>query len=162
MDLQTNNLKLVPPDSLEDVRAMIDSMDPAEKAEVSADWLEMLNSATEVDPWIHGFSVVLLSSDEVVGQAGFKGPPTAHGIVEIAYGIAPEHQGKGYATETAEALTVFAFESDRVRIVRAHTLPESNASPRVLTKCGFQNTGEATDPEDGRVWRWEKQKKSLE
>ena len=160
MDIQTKNLKLVPPHTLEDVRAMIDAMDPAKKAQMSADWLEMLNNATSIDPWIHGFSVVLRSGDSVVGQAGFKGPPTADGIVEIAYGIAPDHQGKGYATETAQALTAFAFSSDKVHIVRAHTLPESNASTRVLTKCGFHYMGEVTDPEDGLVWRWEKYKES--
>ena len=76
--------------------------------------------------------------------------------MEIAYGIAPEHQGKGYATEAAEALTAYAFGSGQVRVVRAHTLPESNASGRVLTKCGFRNIGEVIDPEDGLVWRWEK------
>ena len=60
----------------------------------------------------------------VVGSAGFKGPPAPDGIVEIAYGIAPDFQGMGYATETARALTAYAFESGQVRIVRAHTLPE--------------------------------------
>lgn len=98
------------------------------------------------------------SSSVVVGQCGFKGPPTAEGVVEIAYGVAPEHQGKGYATEAAEALTNYALSHERVRMVRAHTLPETNASTRVLMKCGFQNVGEVMDPEDGLVWRWEKGK----
>jgi RimJ/RimL family protein N-acetyltransferase len=53
------------------------------------------------------------------------------------------------------ALAAFAFSSDQVRIVRAHTRPESNASTRVLTKCGFQHIGDVHDPEDKRVWRWE-------
>ena len=78
--------------------------------------------------------------------------------MEIAYGIDPAHQGKGYATEAAEALVLFAFGDDRVRLVRAHTLPEANASTRVLTKCGFRRTGEVVDPEDGLVWRWEKRR----
>ena len=95
-------------------------------------------------------------SAAAVGRCGFKGPPAADGIVEIAYGIDPDHQGKGYATEAAEALVIFAFVSERVRVVRAHTLPEPNASTRVLTKCGFRYVGEVIDPEDGLVWRWEK------
>jgi RimJ/RimL family protein N-acetyltransferase len=100
--------------------------------------------------------VVLRDCDTVVGSAGFKGPP-AEGIVEIAYGLSPEYQGKGYATEAAAALTAYAFDSGKVRVVRAHTLPESNASGRVLTKCGFRRIGEVIDPEDGLVWRWEKE-----
>jgi len=50
----------------------------------------------------------------------------------------------------------FAFRHGQVRVVRAHTLPEANASTRVLTKCGFQRIGEVIDPEDGLVWRWER------
>lgn len=92
----------------------------------------------------------------LVGTCGFKGPPEAEGIVEIAYGVAPDHQGKGYATEAAEALVGYAFSSGRVRVVRAHTFSEANASTRVLTKRGFQLVGEVIDPEDGLVWRWER------
>jgi len=43
-----------------------------------------------------------------------------------------------------------------VRLIRAHTLPEPNASTRVLQKCGFEQVGEVTDAEDGLVWRWER------
>jgi RimJ/RimL family protein N-acetyltransferase len=50
----------------------------------------------------------------------------------------------------------YAFASGQVRVVRAHTLPELNASARALTKCGFKRVGEVVDPEDGLVWRWEK------
>ena len=77
-------------------------------------------------------------------------------MVEIAYGVAPDHQGNGYATEAAEALVAYAFSSGKVRVVRAHTFLEANASTRVLAKCGFRRVGEVSDPEDGPVWRWEK------
>jgi [ribosomal protein S5]-alanine N-acetyltransferase len=153
--VQTKNLKLVPK-TLEEVYAAIEAMTPADRAELSADWLALLHASTSADEWTHGFSLVLTDSDTVVGSAGFKGPP-ADGVVEIAYGLSPEYQGKGYATEAAEALTAYAFQSGKVRVVRAHTLPESNASGRILTKCGFRRIGEVIDPEDGLVWRWEKE-----
>jgi RimJ/RimL family protein N-acetyltransferase len=151
----TKNLKLVK-QTLEEVHAMIDGMAPAEKAELSSDWLARLRASTPPDSWTLGFSVVHLDNDTVVGTCGFKGPPAADGVVEIAYGISPEHQGKGYATEAAQSLTDYAFSSGKVRVVRAHTRPESNASTRVLTKCGFRRIGEVVDPEDGLVWRWER------
>lgn len=94
--------------------------------------------------------------NEVVGSAGFKGPPDADGVVEIAYGVAPSREGRGYATEAAGALVRFATADERVQLVRAHTLPEENASTRVLRKCGFVHIGEVIDPEDGLVWRWER------
>lgn len=153
--IETKNLRLVP-QTLEDVRAMIEAMTAAERADLSAAWLAQVDNATSADPWSHGFSILHKDSDELVGKGGFKGPPSEEGVVELAYGIAPDHQGKGYATEAAEALTAFAFRSGKVRIVRAHTLPGVNASTRVLTKCGFLCVGEVVDPDDGLVWRWEK------
>ena len=90
-------------------------------------------------------------------KAASRGPPAADGVVEITYGVVPDYQGKGYATEAAQALAVWAFSSGQVRVVRAHTFAEANASARVLTKCGFMKIGEVVDREDGLVWRWEKQ-----
>ena len=124
--------------------------------EVSPAFLAQLRAALVADPWVHGFAVVHRESGEVIGSAGFKGPPDEDGMVEIAYGIVPSHQEQGYATEAAMALVAFAFGSGRVRLVRAHTLVESNASTRILTKCGFESVGEVVDPEDGLVRRWER------
>jgi ribosomal-protein-alanine N-acetyltransferase len=157
--LQTKRLKLVAL-TIEEVFAMVDSMDASEKAQLSADWLAKLHSATVADPWLHGFSIIQRDSGETVGTAGFKGPPSADGTVEIAYGIEPDYQGNGYATEAAQALVNYAFTNGPVSIVVAHTLPQLNASGGVLTKCGFQRVGEVVDPEDGLVWRWEKRHES--
>ena len=44
--------------------------------------------------------------------------------------------------------------------MQAHTAPTANASTRVLAKCGFDFVGEVMDPEDGRVWRWERTRES--
>ena len=153
--IETPSLKLVL-ESPEDVRARIEAMSPSDKAELSADWLALVESATSADPWIHGFALVQRTDDAVVGSCGFKGPPTSDGVVEIAYGVAPEYQGKGYATEVAQALVSYAFSNSKVRVVRAHTLAEASASTRVLAKCGFRRIGEVVDPDDGLVWRWEK------
>ena len=152
--LQTKNLTLIP-QTAEDVRAQLNEMDAEQRAQLSPDWLARVHAVT-VDQWTLGFTVKHRVTEVVIGKCGFKGPPGADGTVEIAYMIEPEHQGNGYATEAAGALVVFAFNSGQVRLVRAHTLPESNASTRVLTKSGFRHIGEVIDPEDGLVWRWEK------
>jgi RimJ/RimL family protein N-acetyltransferase len=124
--------------------------------EVSPAWLARLRATTvAADPWIHGFAVVHPESRSVIGSAAFRGPPD-DGAVEISYGIVPAFQGRGYATEAAEALVGFASSSPDVRLLVAHTAPTANASTRVLTKCGFVHAGEVVDPEDGLVWRWER------
>jgi RimJ/RimL family protein N-acetyltransferase len=153
--LQTQCLDLLPV-TRDEAIAMVDAMGPSEKAHLSADWLTRLYASISTDPWTHGFSMVHRETGIAIGTCGFKGPPGADGVVEIAYGVHPEHQGRGYATEAAEALVSYAFRDSRVRVVRAHTLPTPNASTRVLTKCGFRYLGEVNDPEDGLVWRWER------
>lgn len=155
MKIQTPNLELLL-QSPDQVRAMIDALPPSERREVSPDWLARISSSAVPDPWLHGFAVVERASGSAVGSAVFKGPPDEEGTVEIAYGIAPEHRGKGFAIEAAAALTRFAFAAGQVRIVRAHTRPETTPSTSVLAKCGFRKVGEVIDPEDGLVWRWQR------
>jgi RimJ/RimL family protein N-acetyltransferase len=91
----------------------------------------------------------------LIGIGGYKGSPDEQGTVEIGYGIARDYRGKGYATEAAQALIGNAFNDQRVAVVIAHTLAETNASGTVLTKCGMRMTAELIDPEDGKIWRWE-------
>ena len=152
--IRTQSLNLVL-QTREEALAQLAKMEPHEMAEVSPSWLALLHNSGPVDPWIHGFVLVRRTDGYVVGQCGFKGPPGTDGVVEIAYGVAAEYRGKGYATEAAAALVEFALNTGQVRVVRAHTLPETNASGRVLIKCGFRRLGETVDPDDGLVWRWE-------
>ncbi len=154
MNLQTDRLVLVL-NSVDDVRKMIEQLSDDDRAEVSPIWLERALAATEADPWFHGFQITLREDGTKIGDAGFKGPPCHDGIVEIAYGIESGHQGRGFATEAAQALIDFARKSPAVSVVRAHTKPDGVASARVLTKCGFQFVGEVIDPEDGLVQRWD-------
>jgi ribosomal-protein-alanine N-acetyltransferase len=124
--------------------------------EVSPGYIDMLRASPEQDVWRHGFAIVEKASQVVVGNVAFVGPPNDTGEVEIAYGIAPAFEGKGYATQAAAAITDHAFADDRIKTVIAHTLPEENASTRVLTKNRFAFTGEIHHPHDGLIWRWER------
>ncbi len=89
---------------------------------------------------------------ELVGWGGFKGVPEG-GVVEIGYEIAESRRGRGLATAAARAMIAEAFADEQVTRVVAHTLPERNASNRVLEKVGFSHDGDAC--EDGElVWRY--------
>ena len=123
--------------------------------DVSPKWVATLRSASGPDPWRHGFFMVHRERRCVIGSAGFKGAPDGDGVAEIAYGVVPSYEGQGYATEAAAALVTYAFDHG-ARVVRAHTLPVTNASGRVLLKNGFHHVGPVVDPEDGPVWRWER------
>ena len=150
--LRTPRLDLVL-DSTDAVLARIDTMSPADRSQVSPEWVARMRR-TAPSAWTHGFTIVERATSAAVGSCAFKGPPDADGMVEIAYGIEPEHRGRGYAKEAALGLVEYAREAG-VSVVRAHTLPENAASIRVLAACGFQRIGEVVDPEDGLVVRWE-------
>ena len=119
--------------------------------------LELSRRLLAANPSLKGWwsYLIVIEDDLAVGICGYKGPPSLDGTVEIAYGVAPSHQSRGIATEAARLLITQAFADNRVRKICAHTLPERNASTRVLEKCGLRFVGEVIDVEDGRVWRWE-------
>jgi [ribosomal protein S5]-alanine N-acetyltransferase len=139
----------------EEVLAVVEALPPADRAEVSPEWVTRVRSIAAGDPWALAFKIVERASRSVIGSCAFKGPPDANGIVEISYGIVATHRGRGFATEATNGLTRFAFASGRVQLVCAHTKPDNGASARVLAKCAFHLVGEVSDPEDGIVHRWE-------
>jgi RimJ/RimL family protein N-acetyltransferase len=127
----------------------------------SPQFFAQLQTATESDPWKIGFAIMHKIDNVMIGMCGFAAPPDSDSVVEIGYGIAPSYQGKGYASEAAQALIGFASRDPRVRTIRAHTLMQSNASTRVLEKCGFERISETVDPENNTpIWRWERTAKS--
>ncbi len=152
--LRTDRLDLVL-EPTEAVLARIAAMPPADQAEVSPVWLARLRALPAPAPWTHGFSLVERATGLEVGSCGYKGPPDEDGVVEIAYGVAPPHQRRGYAREAARALSDFALGTGGAVCVRAHTRRDHAASERVLLACGFTCVGEVMDPEDGAVNRWE-------
>ena len=152
--VETRRLRLVPRTPGEAL-ADVARMPPDQRAEVSPVWLARVRSGN-ADVWTLGFVMVDRATGGAIGSCGFKDGPDADGMVEIAYGVAAEHENQGFATEAAQALVECAFSSGRVRVVRAHTFAEENASTRVLKKCGFQLLGQVVDAEDGLVWRWER------
>jgi len=89
---------------------------------------------------------------ELVGWGGFKGSPR-DGVVELGYEIAASHQGRGFATAVTRAMVAEAFDAADVTSVIAHTLPEKNASNRVLEKVGFAFDRSVQD-DDETVWRF--------
>jgi ribosomal-protein-alanine N-acetyltransferase len=133
---------------------MYEAMTPEVRAQVSPAWVARVFGPHGADPWSLGYTMVRTSDNRAVGQAGYAAPPQ-DGAVEMAYGVDPEFEGRGYATAAARELMHIAFRDPDVRKVIAHTLAPDNASARVLTKAGLRRVGQVNHPEDGMVWRWE-------
>jgi ribosomal-protein-alanine N-acetyltransferase len=103
-----------------------------------------------VPPWI---GYLGFEGSKCVGTCAFTSPPKK-GVVEIAYFTFPGHEGRGVATRMAEHLVSIAKTAAPEVSVTAHTLPEENASTRILRKLGFEFVGPAIHPEDGKIWVW--------
>jgi ribosomal-protein-alanine N-acetyltransferase len=82
---------------------------------------------------------------ELVGIAGYKGPPSEDGTVEVGYGVVTAYRRAGYASEATGALIERAFAFPEVRRVIAETYPELVASIGVLQKHGFHFTGAGSE-----------------
>ena len=176
MHILTPNLRLVP-DTSQRQTALLDGADVFETAfgvrvalgitdffqDVSRERLAAIFSACAGAGWFPGFAIEHQDDNTLIGFCGFKGPPDSERTVEIGYGLAPGYRGRGFASEAVRTVAGYCFETGRIAVVRAHTLPEPNASTHVLRKCGFQNIGDVIDPDDpenGLVWRWEKREAS--
>ena len=86
---------------------------------------------------------------DVVGHAGFHGPPDEHGVVEVAYTVLPGLRGRGYAGVLLRALIEEAAGCPSVRVVRAAVSPDNAASLAVVRRAGFAHVGEQHDDVDG-------------
>lgn len=74
------------------------------------------------------------------GGIGFFAPPDETGTVELSYGVAPEAEGRGYATEALRALLHHGLTDGRVVRALADTAHDNLASQRVLEKAGLHRT----------------------
>ena len=97
---------------------------------------------------------LVLENDTIVGTCAFRSPPR-NGEVEIAYFTFPEFESRDFATEMARHLIEIAQASIPGIKIFAFTLPEKNASNRILQKLEFNFAGETRDEDDRVVWRWE-------
>lgn len=112
----------------------------------------LVEGGPSVVGWYGWYAVLRGSGDQgpvLVGAGGYLGPPGEDGVVEIGFSVMPDWQGRGYATEMAEALVRKALADPGVHLVVAHTAPGNRASSRVLEKAGFCCVGE--DGETGTV-----------
>ncbi|MFO0874278.1 MAG: GNAT family protein [Phycisphaerales bacterium] len=82
----------------------------------------------------------------LVGSAGYKGPPTDDGTVEVGYGVVADRRRRGLASEAVGGLLDRAFAEPKVRRVIAETMPELVGSIGVLRRCGFRFIGDGSEP----------------
>jgi ribosomal-protein-alanine N-acetyltransferase len=100
------------------------------------------------------FMAYLIQENEtIVGICSFTQPPK-EGRVEISYWTFQQYEGRGIAS-TACAYLIGIAQSTRPDLeIFAKTLPEHNASTKILERNGFHQTGIVHDEDVGDAWEW--------
>lgn len=94
---------------------------------------------------------LIVSGDEAVGLASFKGVPR-DGVVEIGFGVAASRRRCGHASA---AVALLVDEARRRGLcLTAETAPANRASARVLERNGFLRCGARVDPDEGALLSW--------
>ena len=106
-----------------------------------------LRENPEHAPWLLRL-VVERGSNAAVGYVNFHAPPDADGMVEIGYQIVPAARRRGYATEAAHAMWVWAAERG-ARVLRASIAPHNAPSLALVQGAGFVHVGAEMDEIDG-------------
>lgn len=102
------------------------------------------------------WAVVDKLTNECVGWSGlkyFNGPFNHHtNFYELGYRFKKQHWGKGFATESSNAILDYGFKNLNVDSIFAITDPKNVNSQKVLTKLGFRF--EETFDYDGDITNW--------
>ena len=99
-------------------------------------------------------AVTLRETGELIGNCGIRLATSETHEAEIGYEPAPDHWGRGYATEAVAAILRFGFDELRVHRITAWLVAENVASARVVEKNGLRLEGRLRDKEvfKGRYW----------
>ncbi len=116
---------------------------------------QLESGAVQPDWW--AWYAVQQSPRVLIGSGGFNGAPDSEGTVTLGYGVIPEAEGKGYASEIAGGLVAWAEAQGGVKRIHATTFERHHASVRILEKNGFVCKGvsseDAAASEDDRQGR---------
>ncbi len=78
-----------------------------------------------------------------VGRIGFRTLALAEGRAEVAYWVAPDQRGAGFAQRALRLLTEWAFETGGLHRIELHHSTRNPASCTVAARCGFALEGTA-------------------
>ncbi|MEI8634421.1 GNAT family N-acetyltransferase [Vibrio sp. PP-XX7] len=111
--------------------------DERSEADIKAGFESRLPHWTaESEHWL----CLVIAEKESGNKVGVTGFNLADGEAEIGYLLLPNFYGKGYATESLEALLAWSQNIDEIKGYKAVVTKGNIASEKVLEKCGFNLT----------------------
>jgi RimJ/RimL family protein N-acetyltransferase len=122
--------------------------------EVRAFVQRLIDHQREEPRRIFQLAITLPHGDEVIGNCGLRRKPETELDADIGYELAPDHWGRGYATEAARALVTFGFVELGLHRLSARCIADNAGSVNVLRKLGMRLEGRIREHEyfQGRWW----------
>lgn len=122
---------------------------PADFLAANDVWTYM--SGLRSDPANDGWTMnAIVRDDVIVGNAGFKGAPTAEGEVELGYTVLEAHRRQGIAVAVTRLLVERGECEPTVSRVIAAISPTNTASIAVVRSAGFDSAPDRIHPRWGR------------
>lgn len=115
-----------------EVRRMLGRVHPQNHDKVEQDFEGYMSNAVNLLACVEG---------EPVGFVALFDWNESAGHAELAYWIAPDEQGNGYATEAVELAVEYAFDERRCHRLDAGAHATNDASRALLEKLGFEEEG---------------------
>jgi [ribosomal protein S5]-alanine N-acetyltransferase len=99
-------------------------------------------------------AITLAETGELIGNVGVRREKPGDLMADMGYELAPEHWGRGYATEAARAMVDWGFGDCGLERIHAHCIADNEASARVLHKVGLRQEARLRDHQwfKGRFW----------
>ena len=92
------------------------------------------------DTW-HQLAVVEKATGTLIGDLGMHFTGAENRQAEVAYTLAPQYQGRGYATEAVLRVMRYLFGSLRKHRLVATADPRNSASVRLMKRVGMRREG---------------------
>ena len=99
-------------------------------------------------------AITLLDGGRLIGNCGIRRKQENEWEADIGYELAPEHWGRGYATEAALAVVNFGFKELKLHRISSWCIADNTASAKVLERVGLRPEGRLRENEyfKGRWW----------
>jgi [ribosomal protein S5]-alanine N-acetyltransferase len=99
-------------------------------------------------------AIVLTATGEVIGNVGVRRETAEEPVADMGFELSPEHWGRGYASEAAQAMVDWGFGDWGLERIYAHCVSDNVASARVLERVGMRLEARLRDHQffKGRFW----------
>jgi len=102
---------------------------------------QMMNQHPDTPGEWFQLAVALRSTGRLIGDCAVKPDADDPRQCEIGFTLAPEHQGRGYATEAARLLVGYLFTARGKHRITAYCDARNSASAAVLERLGMRREG---------------------